>query len=132
MNTTAATLVAGATARVRTLSPGEFAEQSDRSNSVMIDVREADERVRQGSIRGAVHIPRGLLEFRADVTSMDFDERLQRDRQLLLYCHDGGRSALAAETLITLGYADVAHLQGGIRAWIDASLPLYGRQVDPY
>jgi rhodanese-related sulfurtransferase len=132
MNMTAATLVAGATARVRTLSPGEFAEQSDRSNSVMIDVREADERVRQGSIRGAVHIPRGLLEFRADVTSMDFDERLQRDRQLLLYCHDGGRSALAAETLITLGYADVAHLQGGIRAWIDASLPLYGRQVDPY
>jgi rhodanese-related sulfurtransferase len=114
------------------LSPGEFAEQSDRPNTVVIDVREAEERVRQGSIRNAVHIPRGLLEFRADVTSMEFDERLRPDRQLLLYCHDGGRSALAAETLITLGYADVAHLHGGIRAWSDASLPVYGRQVDPY
>lgn len=132
MNTTAATLVAGATSRVRMLSPGEFAEQSDRPNTVVIDVREAEERVRQGSIRNAVHIPRGLLEFRADVTSMEFDERLRPDRQLLLYCHDGGRSALAAETLITLGYADVAHLHGGIRAWSDASLPVYGRQVDPY
>ena len=132
MNTTAATLVADATLRVRALPPVQFAEQADRRGTVLIDVRETDERVRDGSIRGAVHIPRGMLEFRADITSQDFDERLQRDRQILLYCHDGGRSALAAQTLAEFGYADVAHLEGGIRAWTDASLPLYGQQVDPY
>jgi rhodanese-related sulfurtransferase len=73
-----------------------------------------------------------MLEFRADATSHDFDERLQRDRQILLYCHDGSRSALAARTLAEFGYTDVAHLQGGIRAWTDAGLPLSGRPVDPY
>lgn len=132
MNTTAATLVADATAHVRPLAPVQFAEQADRRETVLIDVREADERVRDGSIRGAVHIPRGMLEFRTDATSHDFDERLQRDRRILLYCHDGCRSALAARTLAELGYTDVAHLHGGIRAWTDASLPLYGRQADPY
>lgn len=132
MTTTTATLVADASAAVRSLPPMQFAALADRSGTVLIDVREADERVRDGSIRGAVHIPRGMLEFRADATSQNYDERLQRDRQILLYCHDGGRSALAAQTLAEFGYAEVAHLEGGICAWTEASLPLYGRQIDPY
>jgi rhodanese-related sulfurtransferase len=132
MNTTAATLVAEAVAHVYPLHATDFAQRVDLGDSVLIDLREADERVRFGSIRGAIHIPRGMLEFRADHSDEGFDERLVRWPRVLLYCSDGGRSALAATTMAMLGYRDVAHLDGGLLAWSHANLPVYGAQIDPY
>jgi rhodanese-related sulfurtransferase len=132
MNTTTATLVADAATRIYALEATEFAERVDLGDSVLVDLREADECVHHGSIRGAIHIPRGILEFSADPTDASFDERVVRSPRILLYCADGARSALAAPTMAALGYADVAHLDGGLRAWCSASLPVYGAQIDPY
>lgn len=132
MNVTAAALVADARQRVQALSPSEFATEMDRGDAVVIDLREAEERVSDGSIPGSVHIPRGMLEFRADPTSAYYDSRLQQAARVLLYCASGGRSALAATTLASLGYASVAHLDCGVRAWMEAGMPVVGRQTEAY
>jgi len=120
---TAAELVASAKARVRNLEPGAFADLATAPDAVIVDIREADERV-EGTIPGAIHVPRGMLEFCADPTSPYHDDRLRPDRRVLLHCASGGRSALAAATLQDMGYTDVAHLDGGITAWKDAGKPV--------
>ena len=129
--TTTAELVAAARGRVEELDPHRFAAEADRSEAVVIDLRESDERL-SGTIPGAVHVPRGMLEFRADPTSPYHDPRLAHGRRLLLHCATGGRSALAAEVLRLLGHQHVAHLEGGIDAWRAAGLPVINEVVDPY
>jgi len=129
---TAATLVAQAGSSVTSLPSDRFAVEVDDPSAVVIDVREADERVASGSIAGAMHVPRGLLEFRADPTDPGHDPRLQPQARVLLYCADGTRSALASASLRTLGYTSVADLEGGLRAWDEACLPLVGRLSSPY
>lgn len=131
MHLTATQLVEEARRHVDELGPDDFASEID-DGTIVIDLREPEERLRDGSIRGAVHVPRGMLEFRADPTSAYHDERLHPDRRILLHCASGGRSALAAAALRQLGYADVGHLAGGIRAWVDAGLPVVGVQPQPY
>lgn len=131
--TTAADMVADARRRVAELTPEEFAAELDGGEAVVIDVRETDERIATGSIRGAIHVPRGMLEFRADPTSAYHDPRLRPDRRVLLHCASGGRSALAADALAALGYGDVAHLAGGFTAWTTAGLPVVpGQPPSPY
>ena len=131
MTITAAELVASARARVQNLDPAQFAERATSPDAVIVDLREADERV-QGTIPGAIHVPRGMLEFLADPTSPYHDRRLAPGRSVLLHCASGGRSALAAETLRDLGYTDVAHLDGGIAAWCEAGQPLVNVHQPPY
>jgi rhodanese-related sulfurtransferase len=70
-----------------------------------------------------VHVPRGLLEFKADSSLPTHLPDLAPDRRTILYCASGGRSALAVTTLQRLGYAHVAHLDGGIQAWLTAGRP---------
>jgi rhodanese-related sulfurtransferase len=73
-------------------------------------------------IKGAVQVPRGLLEFVADPQSPRHKPELNPDRRVIVYCRSGTRAALAALTLKTLGYGDVANLDGGIGAWKEAGL----------
>jgi rhodanese-related sulfurtransferase len=129
--TTSAELVASARGRVEELDPQDFAAEAARPDTVVVDVREADERL-DGTITGAVHIPRGMLEFRADPASPYRDERLHPSRRIILHCAGGGRSALAADALRSLGYGDVAHLAGGMAAWRDAGLPVANEVLSPY
>ena len=117
---------------VTSLTPEEFAVAADDPRTVLIDLREADERVASGSIADAVHVPRGLLEFRADPTHAAHDPRLRPDARVLLYCSDGARSTLAGISLRTLGYTDVAQLHGGLAAWDTARFPVVGRLTSPY
>lgn len=131
MHLTSAQLVEEARRHVDELEPDAFAGEID-DGTLVIDLREPEERLRDGSIRGAIHVPRGMLEFRADPTSPYHDDRLQPDRRILLHCASGGRSALAAVALRQLGYDDVGHLAGGIRAWVGAGLPVIGVQPQPY
>lgn len=128
---TTAELVASARGRIEELDPARFAAEAARPDAVVVDLREADERL-GGTITGAVHVPRGMLEFRADPASPYHDERLHHERRVLLHCASGGRSALAAEALRNLGYEDVAHLAGGIEAWRAAGLPVVNEVVSPY
>ena len=87
------------------------------------------ERQEQGAIPGAVHAPRGMLEFWADPTSSYHRAEFDPNRRIILHCAGGGRSALAAETLQQMGYANVAHLDGGFNAWKAADRPVEDVQL---
>jgi rhodanese-related sulfurtransferase len=120
---TAAAMVAEAKTRVENLPPAKVADEVG-SGVLLVDIREAEERVQNGVIRGALHAPRGMLEFYADPTSPYHRAEFQPERRIILHCASGGRSALAADMLASLGYEDVAHLDGGFKAWKEQGLPV--------
>ena len=109
-------LVAEAKQRIENLSPDQLAAELD-AGALVVDLREPDERAQNGAIQGAVHAPRGMLEFYADPASPYHRPEFDPARRTVLYCASGGRSALAATALKQLGYSDVAHLDGGIKGW---------------
>jgi rhodanese-related sulfurtransferase len=119
---TAAHLVDEAKAQIENLAPEEVAHELQRGHPLLVDVREPEERLANGSIPGATHAPRGMLEFYADPTSAYHRAEFDPYRRTILYCATGGRSALAAAALRTLGYDRVAHLDGGLTAWREAGL----------
>jgi len=121
---TAAAMVAEAKSRIENLSPAMVASEIEGGAALVVDIREADERVQNGVIKGAVHAPRGMIEFYADPTSPYHRPEFQLDRRIILQCASGGRSALATDTLTTLGYSRVAHLDGGFKAWKEQGLPI--------
>ena len=129
---TLADLVKDAATTVGSLSAPQFAAEADQPLTVVVDVREADERVQTGSIANAIHVPRGLLEFRADPTNPGHDPRLRPESRVLVYCDDGARATLAVASLQNLGYSSVALLRGGLGAWDAARLPLVGKTSSPY
>jgi len=123
MNPSAADLVAAAKSRIENLDPDALEQELSSGEAVLIDVREPEER-ESGAIPGSVNVPRGMLEFRADPASPYHQEPLDPGRRTILHCASGGRSALAAATLQDMGYANVAHLDGGISASKEAGKPV--------
>jgi rhodanese-related sulfurtransferase len=123
MARTAAELVAEARGRVEHLG-AEQVRREHAAGAVLVDLREPEERQRTGGIPGAVHAPRGMLEFYADPSSSYHREGFDPARRTILYCASGGRSALAADTLRQLGYTDVAHLDSGFNGWKSAGKPV--------
>jgi len=119
----AAAMVGEAKARIENLPPGRVAEEV-AGGVLLVDIREADERAKNGVISGAVHAPRGMLEFYADPTSPYHRPEFEPARRIILHCASGGRSALATDTLVSLGYERVAHLDGGLKAWKEEGLPV--------
>ena len=124
MAKTAAELVAEAKRRVENLTPDQVAAELERGDLLLVDLREPGERDQHGAIPGAVHAPRGMLEFYADPTSPYHRPEFDPGRRVVLHCGSGGRSALAADTLQQMGYANVAHLDGGFNAWKEAGRPV--------
>ncbi len=122
MSATAAQLVAEAKSQVQNLTPEQVAREA-ADGAVLVDLREPAELRLEGMIEGAVHAPRGMLEFWADPASPYHRPEFDPTRRTVLYCASGGRSALAVQTLARLGYADVAHLDGGLKAWKQAGHP---------
>ena len=121
---TAAHLIAEARGRIEHLSPSTVATELESGDVLLVDLREAEERAQHGGIRGAIHAPRGMLEFYADPMSAYHQSPFDPSRRTILYCASGGRSALAADLLQLLGYTRVAHLDGGLKAWRDAGLAI--------
>ncbi len=115
--TPAKRLVAQARGRIENLTPAQLTHELRHEQIVLIDLREQAERDVHGAIPAAVHIPRGMLEFCADPTLPVHAEQLDPSNRIILYCAAGNRSALAAVTLEAIGFADVAHLDGGFEAW---------------
>jgi rhodanese-related sulfurtransferase len=115
---TAHDLVLDAKTRVQEV-PVDAAEQAIRDADVLIDVREADE-FAAGHLPGAVHISRGLLEFRLS----NSPELGSRDLAIVLYCKTSGRAALAARALHEMGYLKVQSIAGGFDAWAAAGKPV--------
>ena len=100
----------------------DFAESLDlikNTESVIIDVREESEVFNQGLIKDAIHIPRGLIEFKLSPNSLNNPANINADTNILVYCAGGYRSALAAKTLMDLGFKNVFNL-GGYQEWIDS------------
>lgn len=124
MSTTVKELVARAKSQIRNLSVAEFATEIDQDDVTLVDVRESDEVGRDGAIPGAIQAPRGMLEFWADPASPYHRAEFDPHHRTLLYCASGGRSALGAQSLQALGYADVAHLEGGLKAWKEQGRPV--------
>jgi rhodanese-related sulfurtransferase len=130
MSLTLAEMVATARAQARELAPAQAAEaQSGGQLALVVDVREPNE-YEDAHLPGAVNIPRGVLELRADPASPGTDAALSGDcsARILVYCTKGpgARSALAAQTLASMGYEHVEVLGGGLVAWAEAGLPVEG------
>ena len=116
-------MIKEAKGRVTNLTPEAVAGELAADGTLLVDLREPAERAQNGAIPGAVHAPRGMLEFYADPTSPYHRPEFDPARRTILYCAAGSRSALAAETLQQLGYTNVAHLDGGFKAWQATGLP---------
>ena len=115
---TAHDLVAAAKTRVQEISVAS-ADQAIRDADVLVDVRESDE-FAAGHLPGAVHISRGMLEFKFSGAPA-----LQpRDIKIVLYCKTSGRAALAAAALHDMGYLNVQSISGGFDAWVAAGKPV--------
>lgn len=110
-------LLAEANALIETVSVQDLYFALEDDETVLIDIRETVEREADGAIPGSAHAPRGLLEFQADPDSPSHNTALDPKCRLILYCGTGGRSALAAKTLLDMGFNSVASLAGGYAAW---------------
>ncbi len=113
-------LLAEAKAVIETVSVQDLPYLMDDPEALLVDVRETVERLSEGYIPTSVHVPRGLLEFQADPDCPAFNDALDTGLHLVLYCGTGGRSALAAKTLLDMGYPQVSSLAGGVAAWTAA------------
>ena len=90
-----------------------------QGNTLVVDVRDAPEVENSGKVAGAVHVSRGLLEFRADPDSPSHDKNFAKDKNVVVYCGSGGRAALAGKLLKDLGYDRVFNL-GAFKDWAES------------
>jgi rhodanese-related sulfurtransferase len=119
MAKTAKDLVEAANAVVPRISPAQAHELIAKGNTLVVDVRDAPEVEQSGKVAGAVHIPRGMLEFRADPESPYHDQHFAKDKTVIVYCASGGRSALSGQALKELGYDQVYNM-GAFKDWAEA------------
>ena len=113
-------LVAEAEAEVPTLDIEEGLALHGREDVVFIDLRDIRELTKTGRVAGARHVPRGMLEFWIDPDSSYHKPFFAEDKTFVFYCAGGLRSALAAKTAQDMGLKPVAHLRGGMAAWMEA------------
>ncbi|MSO54703.1 MAG: rhodanese-like domain-containing protein [Rhodospirillales bacterium] len=117
-------LLAEANAVIETVSVADALQVHGDDDVVFVDIRDRVEREQTGAIQGAIHAPRGFLEFIADPESPMHNPALSRGKRVLLYCASGGRSTLAAKTLLDMGMDEVCHMAGGFAAWQQAGGPV--------
>jgi rhodanese-related sulfurtransferase len=119
MTTSLKQMMEAANAAVPKITPAQAREMIANGNTLVVDVRDAPEVENSGKIAGAVHVSRGMLEFRADSDSPSHDKNFTKDKTLILYCGSGGRAALAAKTLKDMGYGQVYNA-GGFKDWAES------------
>ena len=124
MKRTAKSLVDEAMVQVTTYTPEQARALHGHPGVQFVDVRDIRELEREGVIPGAVHAPRGMLEFWVDPESPYHKSVFAGDKQLVLFCAAGWRSALATKTLQDMGLEQVAHIGGGFGAWKAAGAPV--------
>ena len=110
---------------IKRLSYDESVDLINNTQTVIIDVREESEVYNLGLIKNAVHIPRGLLEFKLSPNSPNNPILINDDTNILVYCAGGYRSALAAKSLLDLGFKNVYNL-GGFQEWVES-----GGEIQP-
>ena len=111
------TLVTEALSEIKTISPDEALSMMNEDKCNLIDIRDIRELERDGRVENSNHIPRGMLEFWLDPDSPYFkDGKLDMNKEMVLFCAGGMRSALAAKTLRDMGFEKVSHIDGGFGA----------------
>ena len=111
------TLVTEALSEIKTISPDEAFEKSSKNECNLIDIRDIRELDNEGRVDNSKHIPRGMLEFWLDPESAYFKNgKLDLNKEMVLFCAGGLRSALAAKTLKEMGFEKVSHIDGGFAA----------------
>lgn len=121
MPTSVKDLLAAANAAVPRIS-AEEARTLVAAGALLVDVRDGIEVAKSGKLEGAVHVARGLIEFKADEAMPSHDAAFRKDRPVIVYCASGGRSALAGKTLKDMGYETVHNL-GGFKDASEAGFP---------
>jgi rhodanese-related sulfurtransferase len=119
MATSVKQMMEAANAAVPRITPAQARDMMAKGNTLVVDVRDAAEVAASGKVAGAVHVSRGLLEFRADPELPTHDKNFARDKAVILYCGSGGRAALAGKTLKDMGYDQVYNL-GGFKDWAES------------
>jgi rhodanese-related sulfurtransferase len=118
MATSVTQMIEAANAAVPRITPTQAREMIAEGNTLVVDVRDAPEVEKSGKVAGAVHVSRGMLEFRADPESPYHDKNFARDKTVILYCASGGRSALSGKVLKDMGYQQVYNL-GAFKDWAE-------------
>ena len=119
MATTLKQMLEAANAAVPRIAPAEARGLMAQGKTLVVDVRDAPEVEKSGKVAGALNVPRGMLEFRADPASPYYDKHFEKDKTLILYCGSGGRAALAGKVLKDMGYGQVYNI-GGFKDWADS------------
>ena len=119
MATSVKQMMEAANAAVPRVSPSDAREMIAKGNTLVLDVRDAPEVERSGKVAGAVHVSRGMLEFRADPESPYHDKNFAKGKTVIVYCASGGRSALSGKVLKDMGYESVYNL-GAFKDWAES------------
>jgi len=112
-------MVEAANAVVPKITPAQAKEMIAKGNTLVVDVRDGTEVAATGKVAGAIHVQRGLLEFKADPEAPSLDKNFAKDKTIIVYCASGGRSALSGKTLKDLGYEKVYNL-GSFKDWAES------------
>jgi rhodanese-related sulfurtransferase len=118
MTTSVKQMMEAANAAVPRITPVQAREMIAKGNALVVDVRDAPEIEKSGKVAGAIHVSRGMLEFRADPESPYHDKNFDKDKAIILYCASGGRSALSGKVLKEMGYHEVYNL-GAFKDWAE-------------
>ena len=119
MATSVKTMMETAGAAVPKIDAAEARRLMTEEDALVVDVREGPEVHASGKVKGAHHVPRGTLEFKADPEAQTHDAAFSPERPIVVYCASGGRAALAGQTLKQMGYGRVYNL-GGFKDWAEA------------
>jgi rhodanese-related sulfurtransferase len=111
-------MMEAANAAVSRITPAQAREMIAKGNTLVVDVRDAPEVEKSGKVAGAIHVSRGMLEFRADPESPYHDQNFVKDKTIILYCASGGRSALSGKVLKDMGY-DLVYNLGAFKDWAE-------------
>ncbi|HEY7551495.1 MAG TPA: rhodanese-like domain-containing protein [Hyphomicrobiaceae bacterium] len=123
MATSVKQMMEAANAAVPRITPAQATELMAKGNTLVVDVRDAPEVEKSGKVAGAVHVSRGMLEFRADPETPYHDKRFSKDKTVIFYCASGGRSALGGKVLKDMGYTQVYNL-GAFKDWVENGGPV--------
>ena len=119
MAATVKQMLEAANAVVPRITHAQAREMIAQADTLVVDVRDAPELEQTGRVAGAIHVSRGMLEFRADPESPYHDKNFARDKTVIVYCASGGRSALSGKVLKDLGYGQVYNL-GAFKDWAES------------
>ena len=118
-------LVNMALQKIKTITADEAFQMFEKKSCNLVDIREINELENSGRVEGASHIPRGMLEVYLDPNSPIFQNgKLDKNKEIVLFCAGGVRSALAAKSLKEMGYEKISHIEGGFGAIINSDFKI--------